>query len=74
MADKSRVPIAADTLEARLSYALRLAVGSMPQVIIVKDEAEKRQALAFLKGKTGAEALQIQTHAENEGRQRQRRR
>jgi hypothetical protein len=46
---KGRVPIAADTLEARLTYALRLSGGTMPQVIIVKDKAEKREALAFLK-------------------------
>jgi hypothetical protein len=38
------IPIAADTLEARLIYALKLAAGAntTPQVIIVKDEVEKR--------------------------------
>ena len=69
--NRTRVPIAADWLEARLVYALRLAAG-MPQVIIVKNQAEKRQALGFLNGKPGAEALQIETHAENEARHRQR--
>jgi hypothetical protein len=67
-----RVPPAADTLESRLAYALRLSGGTMPQVIIVRDEAEKRKALAFLKGKAGAEALQIETQAENEVRHRHR--
>ena len=69
-----RVPIAADALEARLTYALRLASGAMTQFIIVKDQVEKRAALAFLKGKAGAEALHIETQAENEARYRQRRR
>ena len=64
------IPIAADTLEARLKYALRLSGGTMPQAIIVKDEAEKREALAFLKGKPGAEVLEIKTQAENEPRHR----
>ena len=68
------VPIAADTLEARLTYALRLASGTMPQVIVVKDEAEKRAALSFLKGKAGAEMLQVETQAENEAGHRHRRR
>ena len=67
-----RVPIAADTVVARLTYALRLANGAMPQFIIVKDHLEKRAALAFLKGKAGAAALQIETQAENEARYRQR--
>jgi hypothetical protein len=66
------VPIAADTLEARLTYALRLSGGAMPQVIIVKDKAEKREALAFLEGKPGAEMLEIKTQAENEPRHRRR--
>jgi hypothetical protein len=69
---KGRIPIAADTLEARLTYALRLSGGTMPQVIIVKDEAEKREALAFLKGKPGAEVLEIETQAENASRHRRR--
>jgi hypothetical protein len=62
--------IAADTLERRLTYALRLSGGPVPQVIIVRDEAEKREARAFLKGKAGAEMLQIETQAENHRRHR----
>jgi len=65
--------IADETLEARLTYALRLAGGAVPQVIIVKDQTEKRAALAFLEGKAGAETLQIETQAEYEARRRQRR-
>lgn len=67
-----RIPPAADTLESRLTYALRLSGGTTPQVIIVRDEAEKREALVFLKDKAGAEALQIETQAENEVRHRHR--
>ena len=68
-----RVPPAADTLEERLTYALRLSGGATPQVIIVKDATEKREALTFLKGKPGAETLQIETQVENQGRHRHRR-
>lgn len=67
---KGRIPVAADTLEIRLKYALRLSGGTMPQVIIVRDEAERRKALAFLKDKPGGNALRIQTQAENTGRHR----
>jgi len=71
---KRTIQVAADTLEVRLTYALRLVDETMPQVLIVKDDAEKREALAFVKGKIGAEALQIETQAENQARQRHRRR
>lgn len=54
------------TLEERLAHAAALSGGRMPVAVVVENEAERKDALAILKGKRDAKKITIKTRAESD--------